>query len=100
MLVTAMTMWTFAASLRAHERDTSRGYGLAFGLAAFTFCTLQNGIFALIFPAWAYLLRDGRLALRRIFTRFFIGWVLVYLFVSVTIGYAFLLRVFLPHSTI
>jgi hypothetical protein len=86
ILVSSILFLTFASALRPHvfiafgtlmtfyasihfAQNKKWSYGLwAFGSAALTFATLQTGLFAFVFPVFAFLISNGRFQWRRIFS--------------------------------
>ncbi|MBI5155753.1 hypothetical protein HZA45_00610 [Candidatus Peregrinibacteria bacterium] len=56
----AMTLLTLIASIQLAKRKGWRREFLAFGAASLAFATLQNGVFAFIFPVVAWLSEDNR----------------------------------------
>lgn len=56
---------TFVLSLSLAERKSTVRLILALGSATLAFCVLQNGLFAYIFPALAYIYDDGKWHMKR-----------------------------------
>jgi len=76
-----------------HKHSMINNIG-AFGSAIAAFCTLQNGLFAFIFPLWGYLW--GRWTLKRFMVCLLI--LLISLGISVLLGYTFLINSLLGNA--
>lgn len=86
--VTFWTLATLLASIRYHEAPSTRRQWIMFACAVAAFGTLQNGLFAFIFPVWA--LGERLFSLRgmmRIAVR-----TLPWLILGAVIAYPFVLR--------
>jgi len=91
--VAAATMLTLYFSLRLAEKKSLRNACLAFGSAALSFCILQSGLFALIFPGIAFLTVAATIRWKRIFEWKLWAWLAAFALASATFGYTFLWNV-------
>lgn len=120
ILVTFWTVLALYGSLLLRERRSIPRMILAFGSALAAFCTLQNGLLALIFPLWAFFtpllpqeerrgegdvpeekcvkLPGGKTFWKRLVDRTFILAIFFFLIGSAMIGYPFLWNIVLGKS--
>lgn len=89
---TCLIFLTFVLSFSLAEKASTLRLVLALGSATLAFCVLQNGLFAYIFPALAYIYDDGAWRVRRwLHPRFFLT-LSGFLLISTLLGYPFLYR--------
>ena len=82
------TVLSIFCAIKLYERKTFARGVCAFGAALAAFCTLQNGLFAFIFPVWGLLL--PRFTWKQV--AICIGALLCCLGLAVVLGYPFLLQ--------
>lgn len=86
----AMTLLTLAASFSLMKSKSTRNEFFAFGAAALAFATLQNGIFAFIFPVVAWISDADRIQLKRLLLPRLPILIVLGLFAASLLGYLYL----------
>ncbi|MDB4978772.1 MAG: hypothetical protein JWM56_958 [Candidatus Peribacteria bacterium] len=95
MVVTCFTVLSFYYSLRLAESKTPWHMMAAFGTALVAFCSLQNGLFAFLFPVWGFLMVGGRPEMRRLLHRQLWLALAICGVLAVLLGYPFLVNLLL-----
>jgi hypothetical protein len=95
------TFLAFAVSYNFAQSKTRRNALLAFGSATLAFCVLQNGLFAFIFPLWAWIYEEGRIDVSRLWKKpHWIAFLIGSFFLASIIGYPYLWKQVLVNHAV